>query len=530
MMTDEFISELLTALKSSQISESISPEIRKVLYKPRRLKQGSDKTLEDALVEAMAMGKNVVVAGSAGGGKTMLIEHVVARVTEMNKSISILIVPDLTAVDGDRGIFLEDQISKHDQFIIAANEGILRSPGVREVLKGVWETLRALQNGEINSNYCDTVVIDIAGFDPISSSLASILSDKSIHDAVRKHEKTCPENLPDYPCPRLEALELLDYEMSETIVQIVSTAFGSGEVTYRELWNFVVDILLGGNCEGSVPESTWFWRIFKGDSSIAAKLYSQHRPNILSMPDITAHLYRGNWQKIDSMYFGENYRMVDPGSAPIHHAEDETRSDLLLWLKLQLAFVSRANGHKNPIFLGEIAGDLENQILRDARIDVLVQSLNGYFKREKAADNQASLNLWIDMATQKRTKRSKSLMGLGVFPRRDLKIIRSQVVGNIEAISVEGTRAYLKSKNNLYTSLELSANLFEALVQGRPISTERRKYDDVDFAIRKFYLEIYSTNVVEDAETLKILSTNSNGQTHEATFRVPSNAKIERIS
>jgi hypothetical protein len=529
-MTDDFISELLTALKSSQISESISPEIRKVLYKPRRLNLDSESTLEGALVEAMQNGQNVVVAGSAGGGKTMLIEHVVSRVRELNKSISILVVPDLTAVDGDRAAFLRKQISNHDQFIIAANEGILRSKGVREVLTGVWETLRSLQNGDSSQNFCSTVVIDIAGFDPISSSLASILSDENIHAAVRKNEETCPSNMPDFPCPRLEALELLDPKMSETIVHIVNTAFGSGEVTYRELWNFVVDILLGGDCQGSVPESTWFWRIFKGNSSIASKLQTQHRPNILSMPDITSHLYRGNWQKINSLYFKNGQSMVDPGSAPIQHSDNQTRFDLLLWLKLQLAFVARASGKRSPVFLGEIAGDLETQILRESRIDVLVQSLNRYFTREKAADSRASLNLWIDMATEKRTRRSKSLIGLGVFPKRDLEICRSQVVGNISTVSVEGTRAYLKSKKSSTASLELTATLFEALVQGRPISTERRKYDDVDFAIRKFYLEIYSRNVVEDDENLKILLTNSNGQSHESTFRVPKNAKIERVS
>jgi hypothetical protein len=78
--------------------------------------------------------------------------------------------------------------------------------------------------------------------------------------------------------------------------------------------------------------------------------------------------------------------------------------------------------------------------------------------------------------------------------------------------------------------LELGSNFFEALVERRPISTERRKFDDVDHAIRKFFLEIFNPEDVEDPLLLKLLRANDSEQVSEFTFRVPSGSSIERVN
>jgi hypothetical protein len=93
---------------------------------------------------------------------------------------------------------------------------------------------------------------------------------------------------------------------------------------------------------------------------------------------------------------------------------------------------------------------------------------------------------------------------------------------------VSGTRYLLQAKHGKRSSLELSSDLFEALIQGRPISTARRKYDDIDFAIRRFFLEIYDTNYVEDSEIISLLTPGSSEGFIEFSWRISSGMKIER--
>ena len=508
--------ELLDVLRGTQISETLSPKMRELLYKPRFIKESNVNTsLEDSLVSAILNGRNLVVTGSAGGGKTMLIEHILGKVHKLKPDISLFVVKDLTAITEDRGSFLRNNLGKHNQYIIAANEGILRLKEIRELLDGAWETLRFLQNGDNFKSTDQCIGVDVAGFDPITSALAGILSDENIHSAVNLHEENCKLNSPNNPCPRIESLNLMDSRMANEVVEIVKVVFGSSEVTYRELWNFVIDLFFGGECDSSIPTSAWFWRLFKGKNSISTKLNIQHKPHILSMPEITPFLYRGDWQKAISTYFNKNYTFVDPGSAPILEKESKYEFELLFWLKIQTALVARASEIEHPLFVGEIASNLEKQVIIENRIDLLVEALNGYFTRSVSATVQNSLNLWIDLATEKKSKRSRSLIGIGAYPKRDLEIIRSQIVGNLDGVEIFGSRVYLRSKNNPSSRMELSSYFFDALVQGRPISTERRKFDDIDHAVKRFYLEIFDSNEVEDQLILKLLSSNDSEQVFE---------------
>jgi flagellar biosynthesis GTPase FlhF len=86
-MTDiKLISELLDALLGNQISESLSEEVRNSIYQTRTL-SSSNSTLEDCLIDALVSGRSMVISGSAGGGKTMLIEYIVSKVKERNPYI-----------------------------------------------------------------------------------------------------------------------------------------------------------------------------------------------------------------------------------------------------------------------------------------------------------------------------------------------------------------------------------------------------------------------------------------------------------
>lgn len=522
------LATLLESLKGTQNSESLPAEIRELIYVQRQIPK-TNSTLEDILIRELSKGRSLIIAGSAGGGKTMLIEHLSARLKALNVNIpEEQIIPDLTAIDGDRSEIVRTVVNK-GQYIVAANEGILRNSKMIEVLPQVWETIKKLQLGtEVHeANY--PIVVDIAGFDPIESSLEGIFLNESIQQALKLNEIDCPENSESVPCSRLDSLDLLDERMSKMVTSLVIDAIGPGEVTYRDLWNFVRDIFLGGNCSDSLIESTWFWRLFYSRNKISRKLLEYHRPNFLSLPEISPLLYRGDWEKVQSLIGETGYTFIYPGQAPSQIEDKSLRNQTQIWLKIQTALIMRANGSKYPIFMGETSGDLEKRILKQNKIELLVQMINAYFRREKIKDQNTSLELWMDFSTERRSKRPLNLIKLGEFPKRDLSLKKSLVVANIDDFKFTGNRAYLSTNYDDSGVLELSSELFDALLQGRPISTARRKYDDVDNALRRFFLEIYNSKRVEDGAVIGLLTPGTSEGLVELSWRIGSDLSIERI-
>ena len=117
MTSNHLISDLLEALLGNQVSESLSEEVRSSIYQTRKL-SGSNSTLEDCLIEALLSGRSMVISGSAGGGKTMLIEYIVAKVIARKPDIELCVIKDLTAIAGDRSEFLKENGIPKKQFII----------------------------------------------------------------------------------------------------------------------------------------------------------------------------------------------------------------------------------------------------------------------------------------------------------------------------------------------------------------------------------------------------------------------------
>ena len=74
-MSDSLISEALEFLRSSKTTESLSAELASALYVPFILE--NKEKLETVIAEAVKNGRNVVIAGSAGGGKTMLVNQII---------------------------------------------------------------------------------------------------------------------------------------------------------------------------------------------------------------------------------------------------------------------------------------------------------------------------------------------------------------------------------------------------------------------------------------------------------------------
>ena len=84
-MNEVLVSEALEFLKSSKTTESLSVELASALYVPFILEDRNK--LETVIAEAVKNGRNVVVAGSAGGGKTMLVNQIILELRKFQIKI-----------------------------------------------------------------------------------------------------------------------------------------------------------------------------------------------------------------------------------------------------------------------------------------------------------------------------------------------------------------------------------------------------------------------------------------------------------
>jgi hypothetical protein len=174
-------------LRGTHTSERLSAELRKAI--------SVDTGLERPIAAALAAGRDVVVTGSAGGGKTQFVERVVEILGEGEENPMaipagegeaaphILVVRDLTAIPNDqRAATLTPQDATVALFI-AANEGTLGSvtqPPFHRVL----DTLHEMQQGRAPTDTSLPVVVDLGGFNPFEAAFAEILGLPLLNEVV----------------------------------------------------------------------------------------------------------------------------------------------------------------------------------------------------------------------------------------------------------------------------------------------------------------------------------------------------------
>jgi hypothetical protein len=484
---------ILTFLRGSKLGERC-PDF---LYIPTNI-DGVDWALEDALLRALAGGRDVVVAGSAGGGKTSLIDAMQRRAVDLGLDLrfragnstasddsagdmasSVMVLSDLTEIPSSDRQDLIQRLRGSGQLLMAANEGAISEAAFEAPLGSVLDHLHSMQNA---SHICDDtrpVVVDLAGISSLGDRLASILVHPMIRDAVAFFEDShgCGDA---ETCGRFDALATLDERMARAVAKLAETALGPREVTFRQVWEFVEDILLGGRCDGIAPKdwysSAWFWRVFYGDSLISKEISARFAPERLAFPVLEDDLYYGDWEAIAN-HTGE--RVVLPPTPPVR---SDVPSVTMQWLKAQAFFLDSlhsANLDRNVEYQSGVMADLQ-----ESRTDSIVQLLNAYFRgRSPRSSDSIGLELWGGLGIQRRTERDRGLVRFALVPPEHLAITKSMVVGNLDGVDIRGTRQFLtvgSGEDDRNAVLPITARLIEALGRGRSARTSDRANDDVE--------------------------------------------------
>jgi len=291
---DSFI-EFLESFKSS---ESLSPDLRDDISIPTKL--------DELIISIANKQRLILITGTAGSGKTHLLHGLqkkskikIIGLPENAKDKHILVIPDATVLSPKERINTINKMDdKREATIIAINEGPLREMASLKDANNYKIAQDLLQRGRQGEKLVyhpeHPTIIDMDAFDPIEREVIIHILSLPILDQVLEHRScSCPDDV----CPRLTAWsQLKEKTIRERIGRLLKMVLlTKSDWTFRDVWDFVADLILGGDCDSDPPTSPWFWRLFYGSSTLSNVLKITIDPVTIALPTIDQRLWYGDW-------------------------------------------------------------------------------------------------------------------------------------------------------------------------------------------------------------------------------------------
>lgn len=490
------VDQLREFLLSTKVDEAVGSDLRKAI--------SVDTGLQKALHEALMNGQDVVVAGSAGSGKTHLLKSVARPEMGLPPFVEwpknkepvdepfIRLVSDFTPLtDEDRSRVFEDCPSHCRSVAIAVNEGPLLGvsrSNPSSVFRRVVEMLHAAQNGIVPTHDMGLpTVFDAAGYDPIADdAIADMLGRPILTELVNSLECGCED---ESICPRRIAwAQLASPEVRKRLNRLLGVTNVYGQpVLFRELWDFIADLALGGSCQDEPSTSPWFWRVFFGTSSLSSRLREVADPSLTVFPRAEAHAWYGDWHSSEIEIL-EGIDLVFPTSA------SPFDSTTYRWIKTQLFFVMSFD-----TLMDVIRDQIDLQLaeaIDKGRADAIIAAINAYMTYGVVALHSADLSLWTDL----RVERAHGQVSLGEVPARDFRVRRSLAVGNHPdpETRVSGSRGFLVHEAGSSASLSLAPESLRLIREGRSHRTVDRSHTDMEWHLSRFFSQIASVTARPD--------------------------------
>lgn len=431
--------------------------------------------LQEAIGLAIANKQSVVVAGTAGSGKTHLL-NTAEPTAKYDVHLDLAALPEK-----DWKQLLGDSKS----VLVAGNEGAFLK-GVKKELPGfqhVIDTLHEIQSGSETPYDKNTpVVIDAAGYDPAGSRAISQIVSLQILSAYVSRER---------PQAQRTAWAMLSNEKVRDrlarVVEVASAESDADGFTFRQLWQFVADMI-----EGAEGQEIWADRVFEGASEVSARIRVACDPSQFALPGIANRLWHRDLLQIKDKFLPEAVAVLqDLLAKPV---EREQRQEVFRRLRLVAAF-GLVNSPLDTLF--ERGADLWSQV-RELKHAPLLKQINKYFcygLLELGTD----LELWVMHETERRLSKPDTQASLGAIPSSDFRLVRSKVIGNLPkgASQLEGGRLLLVHTPTK-ARLNVTKDLVEALLKTRSHRTQERRDVEYDWRLGRFFERIANQSLRSD--------------------------------
>jgi len=450
-------------MSSSPIDERVSDELRPWIH--------IRTALLDALERALQTGRTVVIAGTAGSGKTSLI-----RAADVPGTYRCIL--DLTATDRSEWDTL---FRGGSPTLVAGNEGAFllgsasNAPGFAQVVRD----LHAIQTGTEVRDDDRAVVIDAAGLDPAhDNSIGKLLRLPIVKDYVSQNgnEKT------------ISAWGMFDDDLVidrlTLLVQAAAAAHGNEGFTFRQLWQFVADLATAASIE-----EAWFERLFTREGTVCNRINEVFDQSRAALPQ-TGSLF----------WYGDHIRLSDrvvPKAVPAL----KSILDHLRHLRLGGSGARRSEElrayeqFRQFAIFGLKESPLERLITEDASLwqHVIKEECTPFLRAINRYNTYGllsigtDLELWVDHRTERRTEKTDVQVSLGSAPSSDFTIRSSLVVANDQrdAPAIRGCRRLLHHVPS-GTSMVVTRDLTDGISSERSVRLKDRESLEYDWRIGRF--------------------------------------------
>lgn len=473
--------KVLEFISGFKNSESLDKEVRDAI--------SVQTELDRALVERVKLGGPIFLTGTAGSGKTHLVETVTPHLNEIAEVVyeprtrgsHVLVIGDATELSVEQRLDALDSPPKSRRAtVIAINEGPLREVATSHPESQYAKALDLLRHartgGTRDWDPALPTVIDMGSFDPIQSHvLEDILGLDVLTDCVALVSSDEPSTV------RLDAWrQLQSSEVRRRISNLVTLVeLASEGWMFRDLWDLIADLVTGGQSD-HLPTSTWFWRLFNGTSKISRCLRSVCTPNYAVLPGLDSRIYFSDWQSI------QNELLTDVELIPMSQPDND---DVFEWLKSQVALLAQ-DANLPGVVLDLDESELQHAVL-DRRPEVLVSALNAYMGYGLVPSSKNELALFASHGVERKTARPGGQIRLGVVSVNDLLIRRSNAVVNTppSVESVPGESHYLCHVPS-GARIALTREKLRLIQRGRSFRMRDRAYTDLDHDLFAFFSQI----------------------------------------
>jgi hypothetical protein len=434
--------------------------------------------LEEAVREAVENAMPIAITGTAGSGKSHLLRAVVSA------SSGYTIIPDLTEKPEHEW---SSYFNKSKKIVVAGNEGAFLL-GKKNGVKGfaeIIDSLHAIQAGDETSPRHNIMVIDAAGFDAAGQHVvASMLQLPVLAELAR-------ERCGDLAKSSWAMLgSKIVRERVAVLVEIASAHSDADGFTFRQLWQFVADILLGAG-----KNDPWFVQLFAGNTEISRRIGRVFQASSVPLPHIGNRLWHADLHKLEPLFVEESREVLKRLVAELSREEDSTRR---IEIFRRLRILSLFALEKSPLDRMLKAGTELWATVTRGECRGLLQSINRYFSFG-LIDFGDDLELWIQHDTERRDLKPGVQISLGTAAASDFELVKSLAICNPPAgfASPKGGRRLLRHKPSKAV-LHVTKDLVDGIVKIRSHRMHDRRDIEYDWRLARFFEKVASKSARPD--------------------------------
>lgn len=422
-----------------------------------------DLGLQDAVDVALRSGKSVIVAGTAGSGKTHLLRS-------FQNVASYKLESDLTDHLAE-----SSQILESGPTLLAANEGALflgKQKGY-PLFDVAIDILHKLQRGEAVSDE-RLVLIDAAALDPAANgAVQKILELPLVSEAGSGGSD-------GHQMAWLLLTGTSDVARRR-LSECVAEASGLGEpFTFRLIWQFVGDLALA-------DEEPWFDVLLNANNEVSRRLRRLLVPVAFPLPHVAGRLWHGDWFAVRDQFTPEAQTMMEWLISRKPVATDTAgKREWFSRIRLLSLF-----GLKNNPWTASSGPGLWGSI-RNGQVPPVIMRINRYMTYDSAEPGD-DLDLWIQHDTERRLEKPSVQISVGRAQPADFIIRRNGVIS--EAVSgsrpIFGDRFYLCHKPT-GSILSLDRGFVTSLELPRSSRLRDRVHVETDWRLLRFFSQVAS--------------------------------------